>query len=81
GITPIIGLIETALARDPRRDIRLLYANHSQPDIIFASRLEALAKRHSSLRIVHALSERGERLDASRIVATLADDPPHSEAR
>ena len=81
GITPVIGLIETALARDPQRDIRLLYANHAEAGIIFASRLEALAKRHSSLRIVHALSERGERLDASRIAATLADDPPRGDAR
>lgn len=78
GITPVISLIETALARQPQRDIRLVYASRSEADIIFAERLRELAGRHPSLQVLHVLSqpqagwsgERG-RLDAARITALL----------
>jgi 3-ketosteroid 9alpha-monooxygenase subunit B len=46
GITPVIGLIKSALATTTRR-IRLLYANRDARSVIFAAELEALAKRHS----------------------------------
>lgn len=82
GITPVISLIETALAQDPRRDVRLVYASRREADILFAARLHALAQRHPSLQIVHVLSQpeagwRGERgrLDAMRIAALLGADP------
>ncbi|PPE73826.1 hypothetical protein C3942_10490 [Solimonas fluminis] len=81
GITPVISLVETALARDPRRDIRLVYASRSEADIIFAERLRELAQAHPALRLVHVLSqpaagwtgERG-RLDGARIAALLGTD-------
>jgi ring-1,2-phenylacetyl-CoA epoxidase subunit PaaE len=81
GITPVISLIETALARDPRRDIRLVYASRSEAEIIFRERLHELAARHPSLGIVHVLSQPGSgwsgergRLDAARIAALLGAD-------
>lgn len=75
GITPVISLIETALARDAQRDIVLVYASRRAADIIFAARLQQLAQQYSALRVVHVLSQpdgdwSGEcgRLDGARIL-------------
>ena len=79
GITPVIGLIETALARTPARRLRLVYANRSEDEVIFASRLKALQERHPNLEVIHVLSQpgagwRGERgrLDATRAAQLLS---------
>ena len=79
GITPVISLIETALAQNPTRRMRLVYANRCEEEIIFAARLEQLRWKHPALEIVHVLSrpaagwggERG-RLDAARAAQLLA---------
>ena len=78
GITPVISLIETALAARPTRVVHLLYASRSEDDIIFRRRLDALLQRHPSLRVTHVLSrpgagwsgERG-RLEGARITSLL----------
>jgi ferredoxin-NADP reductase len=79
GITPIISLIETALAQNPERSIHLLYASRKQGEIIFEQRLAALAAQHPSLTLTHVLSRpkagwKGEkkRLDGPRAAALLA---------
>jgi ring-1,2-phenylacetyl-CoA epoxidase subunit PaaE len=85
GITPLLSLIETALASRPERVIRLLYASRDEHNIIFGQRLDALAQRYPSLSVTHVLSrpdaqwqgERG-RLDAARIAQWL---PPIVDAR
>ncbi|HUP90987.1 MAG TPA: ferredoxin--NADP reductase [Solimonas sp.] len=82
GITPVISLIETALAADPQRAIRLVYASRNEPAIIFRKRLDALAAQHPGLRVTHVLSqpdatwagERG-RLDGARAARLLGTDP------
>jgi ferredoxin-NADP reductase len=86
GITPVISLIETALAAQPERVVRLLYASRSEDDIIFRARLAALAQRHASLSVTHVLSRPGpawrgerDRLDLVRVASLLAP-PPESEA-
>ena len=57
GITPVIGLIKSALATTTRR-MRLLYANRDARSVIFAAELEALAKRHPErLECVHHLDD------------------------
>jgi len=58
GITPIASIAETVLrARDGAR-VSLLYGNRRAADVIFASRLQALAADHPGrLRLVHALEE------------------------
>lgn len=78
GITPVISLLETALALDASRQVRLLYASRSQDEIIFHERLEALARRHPGVQIVHVLSQpaagwSGEsgRLSGERVAALL----------
>lgn len=57
GITPVISLIETALALDASRSVRLVYASRSQDEIIFGERLDAFARRHPRVQIVHVLSQ------------------------
>jgi len=57
GITPVIGLIKTALATTPR-GIRLLYANRDARSVIFAQELEALAKREPErFECIHHLDD------------------------
>ncbi len=57
GITPIISLMETALALDDARQLRLVYASRSQDEIIFRERLDNFARRHASVQIIHVLSQ------------------------
>lgn len=45
GITPVISLAKTALATTGR-SVRMLYANRDVSSVIFASELEALARRY-----------------------------------
>jgi ring-1,2-phenylacetyl-CoA epoxidase subunit PaaE len=59
GITPVIGLIETALARSPDRRIKLVYVNRGEHDIIFAVRLGELRAKHPSLEVTHVLTRPG----------------------
>ena len=57
GITPVIGLIKSALATTTRR-MRLLYANRDARSVIFAAELEGLAKRHPQrLECIHHLDD------------------------
>lgn len=77
GITPILSIITSVLAREPQAQIVLLYGNRGERDIMFRAALEDLKDRHlSRLSIVHVLSrEKHElaalhgRLDAARIAA------------
>ena len=67
GITPVIGLIKSALATTTRR-IRLLYANRDARSVIFATELEALAKRHPErLECLHHLDDAAGFADAERV--------------
>ncbi|MGH8455811.1 MAG: 2Fe-2S iron-sulfur cluster-binding protein [Stenotrophobium sp.] len=80
GITPVMGLIETALAANPQRPIVLLYTSRDEASIIFHQRLDALMRRHASLQVTHVLSQadmawsgaRG-RLDAARVAEHFRD--------
>jgi len=86
GITPMLGLIETALAQQPQRRIRLLYASRDQDSIIFGRRLDELAARHGSFELRHVLSQpaagwpgdRG-RLDTARIAGAYAGFPADAD--
>jgi 3-ketosteroid 9alpha-monooxygenase subunit B len=51
GITPVIGLIKSALATTTRR-IRLLYANRDARSVIFAAELEAWRSATAALRVI-----------------------------
>ena len=56
GITPIISLLETALARNDDQIVELIYANRDQESIMFGKRLERLAEGYSGLTLRHVLS-------------------------
>ncbi len=60
GVTPILSLIKTALARTRRR-VKLVYANRDRDSIIFRAELETLrAREPGRLEIFHHLdAERG----------------------
>ena len=76
GITPVVHLIETALAAEPDRSITLVHANRRAEDVIFGRRLAALADAHAGFRIIDVLSQpapgwQGEvgHVDAARLRA------------
>ncbi len=62
GITPILALIKTTLATEPRSNFTLIYGNRNRSSIIFFEELEALKNRYmSQFRVIHVLSR--ERMD------------------
>ncbi|MGH8460728.1 MAG: 2Fe-2S iron-sulfur cluster-binding protein [Stenotrophobium sp.] len=87
GITPVISLIETALAARPARSLRLLYASRDEGSIIFRQRLDALAQRYAGLNVTHVLSQpaagwsgaRG-RLDEARRIRELLGEQREASA-
>jgi ring-1,2-phenylacetyl-CoA epoxidase subunit PaaE len=46
GITPILSIVRTLLARSPRTRVTLLYGNRSQASTMFKEELEDLKNRH-----------------------------------
>ncbi len=62
GITPMISLIRTVMAREPKSSFTLVYGNRSSSAIMFREDLEDLKNLHlGRLNIVHVLeSEAGE---------------------
>ncbi len=62
GITPMISLIRTVMAREPQSSFTLVYGNRSTSAIMFREELEDLKNLHlGRLNIVHVLeSEAGE---------------------
>lgn len=58
GITPVVSILRTALAREPGTRVTLVYGNRRESDVIFRDRLDALAREHGErLAIVHVLEE------------------------
>lgn len=88
GITPVMAILKTALAREPETDFMLLYGNRTSRDIIFAEALAALKDRHlGRLSIAHVLSRELQdvpalqgRLDRQRIALLLRGAPPIDHA-
>lgn len=75
GITPVLSLIKSVLAREPKSRFFLLYGNRNSRDIIFAEALARLKDRHlDRLSVTHVLSREAQdipvlsgRLDADHI--------------
>lgn len=77
GITPILSIIKTVLAREPRSQFLLIYGNRTVSSIIFREELEDLKNRHMGrLAIHHLLSREPEEagLLSGRIGADLVRD-------
>jgi len=79
GITPVLSILRSLLATEPRSRVVLLYGNRSTADIMFRETLEALKDRYlDRLTVVHVLSREKQelaalhgRLDAARIAGLL----------
>jgi ferredoxin-NADP reductase len=73
GITPILSIAKTALARTPR-EIALVYANRGPGSIIFADALECLrAASGGRLSVHHHLDAERGFLDAAACAALVGD--------
>lgn len=77
GITPVLSIARTVLAREPKAQVTLLYGNRTVASIMFREAIEDLKNRHlTRLRVIHVLSREKQdvelfngRLDAARIEA------------
>ena len=61
GITPMLSLIKTTLATEPRSEFTLVYGNRTVASIMFVEELEELKNRYMDrLRLYHVLSDEGQ---------------------
>ena len=75
GVSPILSIIATVLAREPRSSVTLLYGNRTVGDIMFLEELEDLKNQHPARFALYNVLSREEqdvelfhgRLDAERI--------------
>ena len=79
GITPVLSLLKTVLASDPRARCTLLYGNRSSASMMFKEELEDLKNRHMTRLTLHPVFSREVvdsplntgRLDADKIATLL----------
>ncbi|WP_119418756.1 1,2-phenylacetyl-CoA epoxidase subunit PaaE [Desertibaculum subflavum] len=61
GITPILGIVKTVLAREPKSRVVLIYGNRSVDTILFREALEDLKNRYMTrLALHHVLSREAQ---------------------
>ena len=61
GITPVLSILKSVLAVEPRSRFTLLYGNRDAGSIIFRDKLHRLREQHGErLRVVHVLSRSDE---------------------
>jgi len=53
GITPILAIAKTVLAREPRSRVTLIYGNRTQRSTMFKEELEDLKNRHLTRLVLH----------------------------
>ena len=64
GITPVISIIKTTLATEPKSNFTLVYGNRSRSSIIFLEELEGLKNKYlERFNLIHVLSR--ERVDSN----------------
>jgi ring-1,2-phenylacetyl-CoA epoxidase subunit PaaE len=79
GITPILSILSTILAVEPRSSVTLLYANRTVKDIMFLEELEDLKNQHPErFALYHVLSREEQEvqlfhghIDAERLTTFL----------
>jgi ring-1,2-phenylacetyl-CoA epoxidase subunit PaaE len=84
GITPLLSIIKTVLAREPRSQFFLLYGNRTTQDIIFLDALEDLKDRYlDRLSLTHVLSREAQdvpalsgRIDEAKVALFLRNIVP-----
>ena len=56
GITPVMSILKSVLAREPKSKVVLFYGNRNEDSIIFKDKLEKLCTEHPDrLKVVHIL--------------------------
>jgi ring-1,2-phenylacetyl-CoA epoxidase subunit PaaE len=64
GITPVISIIKTILAREPQSTFTLVYANRQMHSIMFREELEDLKNIYlGRLSVIHILKSEGQEID------------------
>lgn len=64
GITPVLSIVKTVLAREPRSRVTLVYANRTIASIMFREELEDLKNRYlGRLSILHVLESEAQEID------------------
>ncbi len=64
GITPILSIIKTVLAREPQSHVTLLYGNRKSSTIMFKDELEQLKNRYMSrFQLLHIFDEEERDVD------------------
>jgi ring-1,2-phenylacetyl-CoA epoxidase subunit PaaE len=64
GITPVLSLIKTILAREPKARFTLVYANRAIGSIMFREELEDLKNLHlGRLSVIHVLETEAQEID------------------
>lgn len=64
GITPLISIIKTVLAREPDSRFTLVYANRTIKSIMFREELEDLKNRYlGRFSVIHVLEQEGQEID------------------
>ena len=84
GITPLMSIIKTVLAREPKSQFFLLYGNRTTQDIIFRDALEDLKDRYlDRLSLTHVLSREAQdvpalsgRIDEAKVALFLRNIVP-----
>ena len=79
GITPILSIVKSVLAREPQSEVVLIYGSRNTASIIFRAALEDLKDRYlSRLTVIHVLSREAQdigvlngRVDAACLRAVL----------
>ncbi len=88
GITPILSIIKTVLARDAQTRVTLLYGNRRAASTMFKEELEDLKNRYLTRLVLHAVFSRevmdsplhAGRLDAQKIPTLLRLSGPVDQA-
>jgi len=64
GITPVLSILKTVLAREPKSRFTLVYANRQISSIMFREELEDLKNTHlGRLSVLHVLESEGQEID------------------
>ena len=64
GITPVLSIIKTVLAAEPKSNFTLVYANRQISSIMFRDELEDLKNRHlGRLSVIHVLQSEAQEME------------------
>ncbi|EAZ80884.1 ferredoxin--NADP reductase [Algoriphagus machipongonensis] len=57
GITPLMGILKSVIANEPKSKVTLLYCSRHEEHIIFKKELDALEEKYEQLTVIHNLSQ------------------------